>query len=74
MDGAWEIKVHILETTREELDWRLYHRGRWCHPARAGRRSARPSGSVQRSLRRLVVEHRVELLAEWDAAQEGEGP
>ena len=54
--GLWEIRVSILATTEDELAFRE----RW------PRYGARVSGRLQKRLRRLVVRHRVALLAEWE--------
>jgi hypothetical protein len=54
--GEWEITVRIMTTTRANLDWRP----KW-PPAFGG-----PTRSLRKVLARLVVEHRVDLLREWE--------
>lgn len=54
--GAWEVRVYILSTTADDLDFDT----KW-PPRGAG-----PNGRTQRTLRRLVVEHRSSLLDEFD--------
>jgi hypothetical protein len=54
--GEWEIRVRIMTTTRGNLDWYP----KW-PPGFGG-----PTRSLRKVLARLVVEHRVDLLQEWE--------
>lgn len=55
--GEWEIRVYILTTTKQKLDYSV----KWPRKGTAG-----PSGRLERILRRAVVQHRVALLAEFE--------
>lgn len=56
--GKWEIRVYILTTTKDKLDFDI----KWPKNAGAG-----PRGRLQRTLRRHVVLHRAALLEEYRA-------
>ena len=54
--GEWEIKVRILTTTSNRLDWEP----KW-PPHFSG-----PQRSLRRTLAVLVAQHRVALIGEWE--------
>ncbi len=54
--GTWDARVDLLFTTSEALAFTMV----W------PRRGRGPSGREQRRIRSLVVQHREELLDEWD--------
>lgn len=54
--GTWDARVDLLFTTSEALAFTMV----WPRWGRG------PSGREQRRIRTLVVQHREELLDEWD--------
>jgi len=50
--GEWEIKVYFAKAAAEMIE-QVWGKG--------------PSGKVLRDLKKLVEDHRAELLAEWEA-------
>jgi hypothetical protein len=57
--GCWEIRVYFSSCTEEKLDYSFKF------PKRPGK-NKRPTGKEEKTILKLVIEHRERLLKEWE--------